>query len=114
MTWVHNATVDIENASRYPAVIGVSVTFCALMLAVVVTRGLFRRAILGWDDLAIFVTAVSPALTQVHFHRLLTYRPLDIQCGLHSDVRDPDALGSWTACQRSSEAGRTYLQGGKS
>jgi hypothetical protein len=58
MGWVYNASPAVNDESHYPAIIAVSVIFCALMLVVVVTRGIYRRQQLGWDDFVMFITAV--------------------------------------------------------
>ena len=58
MTWVHHATPALDRASDHPTIIAVTLTFAVLMLVVVITRGVYRRKVLGWDDKAIFITAV--------------------------------------------------------
>lgn len=62
MTWIHHGTEELDRISTHPTVIGVTLAFGVLMLAVVITRGVYRRNILGWDDYIIFITAVSPEI----------------------------------------------------
>ncbi|KAK3671772.1 hypothetical protein LTR78_008317 [Recurvomyces mirabilis] len=62
MTWVHNATPEVDGISHYPAIIAVSVSLCWTMLIVVAARGVYRRRSLGSDDFVIFVTALFSVL----------------------------------------------------
>ena len=59
MGWVYDASPEVNNASHYPYIIGVSSAFCLCMLIAVVARIVLRRKILGWDDVIIVTTAVG-------------------------------------------------------
>jgi hypothetical protein len=59
MGWVYDASPEVNNASHYPYIIGVSSAFCTCMLIAVIARIILRRKILGWDDVIIVTTAVS-------------------------------------------------------
>jgi hypothetical protein len=62
--WVYNASRDVNNASNYPVIVGVSITLCALMVYVVATRLYVRIKMvksMGADDSVIVAAAVSCA-----------------------------------------------------
>lgn len=61
--WVYNSTPEVNAASNYPTILGVSIPILILMLITVCTRFWVRvRTVrgIGADDWAVLAAAVGP------------------------------------------------------
>lgn len=66
--WVHNASLEVDRASRYPRIIAVCTALTLLMVSVVGLRLYVRAGIVravGSDDYVTISAAVRPLSTSV-------------------------------------------------
>lgn len=114
MPWVYDASPQINDDSNYPAIIGVTVAFSTLMLIVVITRGWYRRNMLGWDDRVIFATAVSTLrshLLPASYARGVIVDPTTVdRDNVCHYVYRPNAMGAWSASREAAQSDSTYIQ----
>jgi hypothetical protein len=66
-TWVYNASIEVDDQSNYPLILGVSLSLCVLMVITVLIRiwvRLYVRKSFGVDDVIIIAATVSEHSSQ--------------------------------------------------